>query len=516
MRFKFFNELELDFTNDQNEEQVVAAVKKVKALLGEEIPMIINGKRIRTQEWINSYNPAEKSQLVAKVASATATNADEAVEACAAGFEKWKKVSLEERLTLAQRVVELLLEKRFELIAWMSFENGKNWGEADGEICELIDFTRAYMNSMEKLSEGLDYLIPDPQEERACVYVPIGVGIAVAPWNFPLSLIGGMVMSALITGNTVVLKPASDTPAVAYRFFEILEEAGYPADSIAFLPGSGAAIGNQLVAHPQTRFVNFTGSKEVGLKINELAAKTGPGQIWIKRVVAEMGGKNAIVVDESADLAKAASDIVASAFFLQGQKCSACSRVIVHETIKEQLVEMIVQKTQELEQGAGTENYALGPVISQSAFNKITKYIEIAKKEDQLIYGGSYDDQKGYFIDPAIFAVSPESTIFKEEIFGPVLAITGYQNFSEAISLANATEYALTGSLYSENEANIKEAQADFHVGNLYINHKSTGAVVRQHPFGGFNMSGTDAKTGTHDYLQNFLQLKSITRTITK
>lgn len=515
MNKQFFNEPELDFLNQQNQEQVKAAIKECQQKLGKKIPLVINGKRIMTEKTFSSYNPAQKEQVIAEVASASIEQADQAVAACEVGFQKWKKSTVADRVVLAQKLIDLLLKKRFELIALMSFENGKNWAEADGEICELIDFTRAYMDSIQELDKGLDYLITDPEEERACIYIPTGVGIAIAPWNFPLSLIGGMAISALITGNSVVLKPASDTPAVAYRFFELLEEAGFPQDTIAFLSGSGSSIGNRLVEHPQTRFINFTGSKSVGLAINELAAKTSPGQIWIKRVVAEMGGKNAIIVDETADIQAAAKAIMGSAFFLQGQKCSACSRVIVQEAVRDELVAAIVAETKTLEVGAGTENYSFGPVISKKAFDGIVSYIEKAKSEgDELVYGGNYDDQEGYFIDPTIFNVTPKSTIFKEEIFGPVLAIASYSEFNEAINLANATEYALTGSLYSQSEEHLKQAAADFHVGNLYLNHKSTGAVVRQHPFGGFNMSGTDAKTGTHDYLQNFLQLKSITRTL--
>lgn len=515
MNKHFFNEPELDFLDQENQKRVEAAIKECRKQLGKKIPLVIDGQRIMTEKTFASYNPAQKEQVIAEVASASVEQADQAIETCEAGFQKWKKSTVASRVKLSQRLIDLLLEKRFELIALMSFENGKNWAEADGEICELIDFIRAYIDSIQELAKGLDYLVTDPTEERACIYIPTGVGIAIAPWNFPLSLIGGMAISALITGNSVVLKPASDTPTVAYRFFELLEEAGFPQDTIAFLSGSGSTIGNRLVEHPKTRFINFTGSKSVGLAINELAAKTSSGQIWIKRVIAEMGGKNAIIVDETADIPKAAKGIMSSAFFLQGQKCSACSRVIVQESVKDELVAALVAVTKTLEIGAGTENYSFGPVISKRAFDGIVSYIEKAKSEgDKLVCGGEYNDQKGYFIDPTIFIVTPESTIFKEEIFGPILAITSYKEFDEAINLANATEYALTGSLYSQNKEHLIKATTDFHVGNLYLNHKSTGAVVRQHPFGGFNMSGTDAKTGTHDYLQNFLQLKSITQTL--
>ena len=327
-----------------------------------------------------------------------------------------------------------------------------------------------------------------------------------------------MVVSAVITGNTIVCKPSSDTPIVAYKFIELCEKAGFPAGVINFIPGSGSVIGDFIVQHPLTRFVNFTGSKEVGLRINQKAAQVSEGQIWIKRVVAEMGGKNAIIVDSSADLKRAAAGIANSAFSFQGQKCSACSRAVVLSDVYDVFVEEIIACAKVLKehQGSGRDDFPMGPVINQSAFNRISGYIETARKEGMIAFGGNYDDSKGFYIEPTVVCdITKDAVIAKEEIFGPVLAVIRANSFDEALEIANSTEYGLTGSVYTEDRTHIQKAKAEFHVGNLYFNRKSTGAVVLQPPFGGFNMSGTDAKTGTKDYLTNFLNLKSVCEDLT-
>ena len=327
-----------------------------------------------------------------------------------------------------------------------------------------------------------------------------------------------MVAAAVVTGNTIVCKPSSDTPIVAYKFIELCEKAGIPAGVVNYIPGSGSDIGDYIVEHPLTRFINFTGSKKVGCRINEHAAKISEGQKWIKRVVAEMGGKNAIVVDSSANIKKAAQGIVASAFTFQGQKCSACSRAIVMSDVYEELVAAVVEEANKMKanQGSGRSNAAMGPVINQGAYNSITNYIEIGRQEGTIVCGGNYSDAEGYYIEPTVIRdITRDARIANEEIFGPVLAIIKVDSFDEALDVVNQTEYGLTGSVYSENRENIMKAKIGFHVGNLYFNRKSTAAVVLQHPFGGFNMSGTDAKTGTSDYLTNFLNLKSITEDLT-
>ncbi|MBR3642478.1 MAG: aldehyde dehydrogenase family protein, partial [Parasporobacterium sp.] len=318
---------------------------------------------------------------------------------------------------------------------------------------------------------------------------------------------------ALITGNTICVKPSSDAPIISYHFVELCEKAGVPAGVVNFIPGSGSEIGDYIVEHPLTRFINFTGSKEVGSRINEHAARVAPGQKWLKRVVAEMGGKNAIIVDSSANIKKAALGIVNSAFSFQGQKCSACSRAIVLEDVYEEVLEEVVKLTAALKekQASGRSNAPSGPVINAGAFRSITSYIEIGRKEGKIAFGGTYSDEKGYYIDPTVIRdIDRYARIANEEIFGPVVAFIKAKTFDEAMDIANQTEYGLTGGVFSENRDNINRAKVVLQVGNLYINRKITGAVVLQHPFGGFKLSGTDAKTGTADYLRNFLALKSI------
>ncbi|MGC4019864.1 MAG: L-glutamate gamma-semialdehyde dehydrogenase [Muricomes sp.] len=511
----FKNAPELDFSIPSNREAMLQAFAQVDAQKGQEYPLIIGGRRIMTEEKIVSIAPATKD-VVGKVSSCSQELADEAIRTAHEAFKTWSRTSVEERACCVRRLVELMDKNRFMLNAWNVEENGKNWGEADGELCEAIDFFNSYMLHMKELDKGLDLVYSE--EATKCVYIPIGVGVAVPPWNFPLSLLAGMVVSAVVTGNTIVCKPSSDTPIVAYKFVELCEKAGFPAGVVNFIPGSGSVIGDFIVKHPLTRFVNFTGSKEVGLRINRMAAEVSEGQKWIKRVVAEMGGKNAIIVDSSADLKRAASGIVNSAFSFQGQKCSACSRAIVMSDVYDELVNEIVACTEELkkQQGSGRDNLPSGPVINKAAFDSISEYIEVARKEGTIVSGGKYDDANGFYIEPTVVRdIKRDARIANEEIFGPVLAIVKVESFDEALDVANDTEYGLTGSVYTEDRNNIQKAKTDFHVGNLYFNRKSTGAVVLQHPFGGFNMSGTDAKTGTRDYLTNFLNLKSVCEDLT-
>jgi 1-pyrroline-5-carboxylate dehydrogenase len=342
--------------------------------------------------------------------------------------------------------------------------------------------------------------------------IPLGVGVVIPPWNFPLAILAGMTAATLVTGNTAIVKPSSETPTIAAKFAEVLLEAGFPQRSFTLLTGSGAAVGDVLVSHPKTRFVAFTGSRDVGLHINELAAKTQPGQIWIKRVVAEMGGKDAIVVDANCDLDKAVDGVLASAFGYQGQKCSACSRAIVDAKIYDEFLAKLIAKAKNLKTGPTDDpsNY-MGPVISESARKTILGYIETGKSEGRLIVGDGAAPEGGYFVPPTIIAdVDSKARIFQEEIFGPVLAVTKSENFEHGLELANDTQYGLTGAVFSNDPQHLKDAKDRFHVGNLYLNRKCTGAMVGAHPFGGFNMSGTDSKAGGPDYLLLFLQGKSV------
>ena len=417
-----------------------------------------------------------------------------------------------------RKLATLLDENRFYLDAWNVVESGKNWGEADGELCELLDFINSYCVHIQELDKGLA-CIQTANEYNKCVYIPMGVGATVSPWNFPVGLFANMLIAAAITGNTSVNKPASNTPISAFKFFEIMEKCGVPAGVINFLPGSGSDIGDLIVDHPLIRFVNFTGSKEVGCRIYERAAKVNPGQRWLKRVVAEMGGKNAIIIDSTANVKKAAQGVASSAFTFQGQKCSACSRAIVMRDVHDEFVAALVEEAKALkaEQGCGRDNKTIGAVSSKEAFDKIASYIEIGRGEGEVVFGGTYSDEKGFFIDPTVIdGISRTDRIANEEIFGPVVAVITVDSFEEALDIANQTEYGLTGSVYSETRANIIKAKTDFNVGNLYFNRKCTAAVVLQHPFGGFNLSGTDHKTGTPNYLTNFMYLKAVSEDLTK
>lgn len=511
----FKNAAELDFSLEENRKKMEEAFAQIDAEKGSVYPLIINGERIVTEKKIASVSPATK-EVLGYACSCTRELADQAIKAAYKAFQSWSLTSLDERVRCLRKLAALLDENRYIIDAWNVEESGKNWGEADGELCEQLDFINSYVMHMKELDKGLE-LVPTAEHTK-CIYIPIGVGVAVPPWNFPLSLMGGMISSAVLTGNTVVCKPSSDSPIIAYKFIELCEKAGIPAGVVNYIPGSGSEIGDYIVEHPLTRFVNFTGSKKVGCRINEHAAKISEGQKWIKRVVAEMGGKNAIIVDSSANIKKAAQGIASSAFTFQGQKCSACSRAIVMSDVYDELVDEVVACAKELKahQGSGRSNAPMGPVINQGAYDSITSYIEIARKEGNIVFGGTYSDAEGYYIDPTVVRdIKKDARIANEEIFGPVLAVIKVDSFDEALEIANQTEYGLTGSVYSENRANIQKAKVQFQVGNLYFNRKSTAAVVLQHPFGGFNMSGTDAKTGTSDYLTNFLNLKSVTEDLT-
>ena len=516
MYYGFSNAVDVDFSIPENKAKLEAAFEQVDKEKGFVCPLVIGGRRIVTEKKFASLDPATK-EVLGYSSSASAEQVDEAIRTANEAFKEWKKSTLDERIRCMRKLATLLDENRFYLDAWNILESGKNWGEADGELCELLDFINSYCMHMETLDKGIGLVHTD--EFNRCKYIPIGVGATISPWNFPVGLFANMLIAAAITGNTSVSKPASNTPISAYKFFEIMEQCGIPAGVINFIPGSGDDIGDLLVDHPLIRFVNFTGSKEVGCRIYERAGKVQPGQKWLKRVVAEMGGKNAIIVDSSANIRKAAQGIASSAFTFQGQKCSACSRALVMSDVYDELVEALVEEAKafKADQGAGRDNKSAGPVSSQSAFNKIVKYIEIGRSEGKVAFGGTYSDEKGYFVDPTVITeIKRTDRIANEEIFGPVVAVIRVESFDEALDIANQTEYGLTGSVYSETRANIQKAKDEFDVGNLYFNRKCTAAVVLQHPFGGFNLSGTDAKTGTPNYLMNFLNLKSISENLTK
>jgi 1-pyrroline-5-carboxylate dehydrogenase len=510
MPTEFRNEPFTDFSKEENAQAMRAALDKVTSEIGREYPLVIGGERIKTGDTLESINPANRTQVVGKFHKATKELANKAVETAAAAFKTWRNVPAEERAQLVFRVAELMRARKHEFSAWMIYEVAKTWPEADGDTAEAIDFLEFYAREMLRYG-GKQPLVELKGEDNHLDYIPLGVGAVIPPWNFPCAIMAGMTAAAIVTGNTVVLKPSSDAPTIAYKFFELLEEAGLPAGVVNFMTGSGAEVGDVVVDHPQTRFIAFTGSKEVGLRINERAAKTQPGQLWIKRVVAEMGGKDAIIVADDADLDEAAAGVVQAAFGYQGQKCSACSRAIIDARVYDSMIEKITERTATIKLGDPKDNgNNMSAVINQKAFNSINGYIEKGKAEGgRVVAGGGSDGEQGFFIEPTVIAdVKAGSTIEQEEIFGPVLAVIKATDYDDALRIANDTQFGLTGAVYSTDEAKLDRARNEFHVGNLYLNRKCTGALVGVHPFGGFNMSGTDSKAGGRDYLLLFMQAK--------
>ncbi|WNS76622.1 L-glutamate gamma-semialdehyde dehydrogenase [Bacillus sp. DTU_2020_1000418_1_SI_GHA_SEK_038] len=499
-----------DFSVEENKQAYLEAIKLVEGYLGQDYPLAIGNEKITTDSKIVSYNPANKQEVIGSVSKASKDLAEKAMQAAVTAFESWKKVKPEVRADVLFKAAAIIRRRKHEFSALLTKEAGKPWNEADADTAEAIDFLEYYARQMLRIKDGVP-VESRPGEYNRYDYIPLGVGIIISPWNFPFAIMAGTTVAAIVTGNTVLLKPASTTPIVAAKFVEVMEEAGLPAGVLNFVPGSGAEVGDYLVDHPKTRFISFTGSRDVGLRIFERASKINEGQIWMKRLIAEMGGKDTIVVDKEADLELAAQSIVKSAFGFSGQKCSACSRAVIVEDVYDQVLNRAVELTNQLTQGDPVDpsNY-MATVIDQSAYNKIMSYIEIGKLEGKLMTGGEGDDSKGYFIKPTIFAdLSPDARIMKEEIFGPVVGFTKAKDFDEAIEIANNTEYGLTGAVITNNRENMEKAREDFHVGNLYFNRGCTGAIVGYQPFGGFNMSGTDSKAGGPDYLLLHMQAKT-------
>jgi 1-pyrroline-5-carboxylate dehydrogenase len=507
----FRNEPYMDFSVAENRQAMEAALAKVRSEFGREYQLRIDGRWIATGDTLVSVNPSKPEDVVGIHHKATKELANRAVENAWSSFKSWSRTPAADRVRMLVEAAQILRARRFEFDAWLVYEAGKTWPEAEAEIAEAIDFCEYYAREMQRLS-GPQPVVQLPGEHDEMIYIPLGVGVVIPPWNFPLAILAGMTVAALVTGNTAIIKPSSETPTIAAKFADVLLEAGFPESSFTLLTGSGAAVGDTLVAHPKTRFIAFTGSRDVGLHINELAAKTQPGQMWIKRVIAEMGGKDAIIVDADSDLDKAVDGVLFSAFGYQGQKCSACSRAIVDAKVYDQFLEKLAPKAKGLKVGATEDpgNY-MGPVISEGARKAILQYIETGKQEGRVIAGGETPSGGGYFVAPTVIAdVDSKARIFQEEIFGPVLAVSKAQNFEHALELANDTQYGLTGAVFSNNPDHLRDAKERFHVGNLYFNRKCTGAMVGAHPFGGFNMSGTDSKAGGPDYLLLFMQAKSV------
>jgi 1-pyrroline-5-carboxylate dehydrogenase len=508
----FRNEPFTDFKNPEIERAMHAALNHVGSQLGREYDLVIGGERFKTDEKIRSLNPARPAQVVGIHQKAGARHAEQAMQAALRAFESWGRVSVAERVSLLLNVADIIRQRKFEFCAWLTYEVGKNWAEADADVGETIDFMEFYSREALRLAAATTP-IQYPGERNQLLYIPLGVGAVIPPWNFPFAIMAGMTAASIVTGNTVILKPSSDSPTIAAKFVEVLEEAGMPGGVVNFCPGSGATFGNAIVEHPKTRFIAFTGSKAVGLDIHERAARTQPGQIWIKRTILEMGGKDSILVCADADVDAAADGVVAAAFGFSGQKCSACSRAIIEAPVYDIFVERVREKLAKWTVADPVTNPSMGPVVNKAALDSMLGYIDIGKKEGRLVAGGKAlsSPEGGYFLEPTVIAdVAPDATIAQEEIFGPVLALIKVDSFEEGLKVANNTEYGLTGALYTADPGRLDLARHEFHVGNLYLNRKCTGAMVGAHPFGGFNMSGTDSKAGGPDYLYLFTQAKSV------
>jgi 1-pyrroline-5-carboxylate dehydrogenase len=508
----FVTEPFFDFSREENARKMRSAIEKVRGQLGREYDLIIGGKRVKTADKIRSLNPTKPSQVVGVHQKAGKEHVEPAMQAALKAFASWSQTSVEERASLLFQTADLLRERKMEFMAWLVFEVSKNWAEADADISETIDFCEFYAREALRFARA-ETPIQLPGERDSLMYIPLGVGAVIPPWNFPCAIMAGMTLASIVSGNTVILKPSSDSPTIAAKFIELLEEAGMPEGVVNFCPGGGATFGDAIVSHPKTRYIAFTGSREVGLHINQSAAHQQPGQMWIKRTILEMGGKDAIIVDADADLDSAVEGVAQAAFGFQGQKCSACSRAIIDERIYDKFLEKLKGRVERLTIGDPAENVNMGAVINEGSMKDILRYIEIGKKDGRLITGGARATEagEGYFIQPTVIAdIPPKSTLEQEEIFGPVLVVIKARNFDHALEIANDTEFGLTGAVYSSSREKLDRAIREFHVGNLYLNRKCTGAMVGAHPFGGFNMSGTDSKSGGPDYLYLFTQAKSV------
>jgi len=509
----FTTERETDFSDPKNISDFERALKAVEGNLGRRYPMLIGGADVTGTRWLASTSPAEPGLTVGEVVDGDASHAIAALTAAEQGFPQWSRTPAQTRIRYLVEAAERVRRRRDELSAWMVYEIGKSWSEADGEVAECIDLFEYYARQMQALDGSQTDRLGRLQNERTdFFYIPLGAGVVISPWNFPMALTFGMATAAIVAGNTVVIKPASNSPVSVLQMAAIFRDIGLPPGVMNVVTGRGSVIGNTLADHPRTRFVAFTGSLDVGVALHERVAKVQPGQVWIKRTILELGGKNAVVVDSDADLDAAADGIVAAAFGFQGQKCSAGSRAIIDQRVYEPLIDRIVSRAASLPTGnPRAQTVVVGPVIDDRACTSVLDYVRRGRSEGRMLAGGRQVDGPGYVIEPTVFAdVDPAATIAQDEIFGPVLACIPSRSFDESIRIANTTKYGLTGAVFSNSRAHLDQARREFHVGNLYFNRKCTGALMGVHPFGGFNLSGTDSKAGGPDYLLHFLQGKSI------
>ena len=508
---RFRNEPLLDWTMTGNRERFAEVLDDVRARFPVSVPLAIGGERVETGQKIDSRNPNRPDEIAGVASSAGVGELERAVRAASDAYPGWRGTPATDRAEILLAAARAARRRRTELAALEVFETGKGWDEADGDVCEAIDFLEYYGREMIRLDQPQD-LTAVPGETTSLFYEPRGVVGVVAPWNFPIAISMGMVSAAIVAGNTVVYKPSSESPACGFAVWELFDEAGLPPGVLNFVPGSGAVIGDGLVTHPDVWLVAFTGSRDVGLRINRLAAESSERGPNVKRVIAEMGGKNAIVVDTGADLDAAVRDVIRSAFGYQGQKCSACSRVIAVDPIHDALLERLKDAAESIELGPVEDPAAfVGAVISQDAAEKIRKYIEIGKAEGSLVVERLPANPRGHVVPLTIFAgIQPDHRLAQEEIFGPVLSVIRAADFDDALEIANRTPFALTGAVFSRSPSNIAKAAERFQVGNLYINRGSTGALVGRHPFGGFKMSGVGSKAGGPDYLRQFMVPRNV------
>lgn len=510
---RFHNEPNTDFSKAENRDEMLQALKDVEELFGADYPLNIDGKAQDTRSHIISRSPSQKETVLGTIASASSDQVEQAIESARRALPAWQKIPAPHRAEYIELIGAGIRTRRFELAAWIVHECGKPWKEADAEVSEAIDFCEYYSLAMRDLDTELhtDY----PGEENFIFYRSRGVAVVIAPWNFPLAILTGMTVAALVTGNTVVMKPAEQSSIIAFKLMEIARDAGLPTGVLNYLPGIGEEVGPALVGSPDVNIIAFTGSREVGLAINQLASETDSRQLSVKKVIAEMGGKNAIIIDDDADLDDAVQGVIDSAFGFAGQKCSACSRAIVLKDVYDAFLERLINAIDSLVVGpASKPGVDFGPVIDKEAFERITDYIEVGAEECETLYESDYSEaaESGFFIGPHVFNILEEdSRLAQDEIFGPVLAVMKAKNFDHALKLANGTEYALTGGVYSRSPKNLQRAREEFLVGNLYLNRGITGAVVQRQPFGGFRMSGIGTKAGGPEYLHEFMLPVTVT-----
>lgn len=507
------NEPFTDFGDEANLRAYRASLEAVRSELGRDYPLVIGADRVTTNEYLESFDPCNVERVVGRSAKAKAAEIERAMDVAREAFGSWSQLPMQHRARCLMKLAAVMRRRKFELAAWETFEAAKNYREADADVAEAIDFAEYYAREALRLAEPLrtyDY----PGEENTTFLIPRGVGVVIPPWNFLLAILVGTTVGPVVVGNTVIVKPSPNTPIIAQKFMECVEEAGFPPGVINLLTGDDADLGDALVDHPQTRFINFTGSLRTGLRIHERAVRMQPGQMHMKQVYAEMGGKDALIVDETADLALAADAAVASGFGFQGQKCSAMSRLIVVDEVYDEMLERVLAGVEKLSVGPAEENHDVAAVINERQYRKILDYIEKGGSEGRLVAGGGAAKEagNGWFIQPTVFAdVSPEAVIACEEIFGPVVSVVRARDFDHSLEIANSLPYALTGGLCSRSRARIERARYELEAGNIYVNRKITGALVGVQPFGGFKLSGDNAKAGGPDYLRLFMLAKTVT-----